>query len=203
MNTFFDTCGLMVVKLEGINGIQPFIIEHTSKTCSDNAITISHIVCVSVFLIVLLVCLTMLLWHLTSLNHKRKVAQNDRLALVLDKKFSLKQDYQSKALDYISTHMTFKLIKDAFENIYNSSGILDFDKISKFKSYIDSNSIEKKSLYYRAIKDKFDEIVNANNKCDKQKLDEFKNYLDNKSPDLIENDYLNRIDNYIKDLKLL
>ena len=63
IDTIFDTCGLMVVKLEGVNGIQPFVIEHTTNTCSNDAVTLAWIICGMIVFVSIIVASVILCWR--------------------------------------------------------------------------------------------------------------------------------------------
>lgn len=62
-STIYDTCGLMVVELEGVNGIQPFVIEHTTNTCGNDAVTLAWIICGMIVFVSIIAASVILCWR--------------------------------------------------------------------------------------------------------------------------------------------
>ena len=73
-DTIFDTCGLMVAKLDGVNGIQPFVIEHTTRTSTTWAsVVIAAMVCIAIVCIALIAARAIKGWHERKIKHEENL----------------------------------------------------------------------------------------------------------------------------------
>ena len=143
MNPFFDTCGLIIVKLEGVNGIQPFVMEHTTKTCSENAVPLAWIVCGTIVIIALLVTMSLLAKKAMFYFHEKKVAEKNRNNQEEDRKNKQITEYQSREIEFIKEErLSINKIKNENTIIIAPQTMKDtIDKI-EFKDYIYLNPNE-------------------------------------------------------------
>lgn len=101
MNIVFDTCGLMVVKLEGVDGIQPFVIEHTTKTCITwTGVVIAAIVCLAIVIIAIVAADAIKEWEKRKIDHEEK-CQTHKCSNPSMPAEKTKDDYLKRLLDFL------------------------------------------------------------------------------------------------------
>lgn len=203
MNPFFDTCGLIIVKLEGVNGIQPFVMEHTTKTCSENAVPLAWIVCGTIVIIALLVTMSLLAKKAMFYFHEKKVAEKNRNNQEEDRKNKQITEYQSREIEFIKEERlsinkikndqlepTLKIIEEVFISINKTQ--------TKINETIRKNEKQNEKDARNALKELNEKEKNFETEMKKVKesLDEIKNKLD----EIITSDkmdYIKLLDTFI------
>lgn len=210
VNQIFDTCGLMVVKLEGINGIQPFVMEHTTKTCSENAVPLAWIVCGTIVIIALLVTMSLLAKKAMFYFHEKKVAEKNRNNQEEDRKNKQIAEYQSKIIEFIKEErLSIKKIKnDQIESTLKKaeevSIIIDktqtkinetIDKIDEQNTQNEANACGGLMIVLKEFAKK-EESLKTEILGVKNSLNEIKTKLDTISGS-VKLDYVNYLEGYI------
>lgn len=98
IDTLYLTGDLIAEKLCKCNDVLP-IIQQTKEPCCDNAITITHIICVTLAVVTFLFIIGWLIKPLIESCHKDKEKQKERKFQERECCIKLRQSYQSKLLD--------------------------------------------------------------------------------------------------------
>lgn len=118
MNTFdtiYLTGDLITEKLCNCKEALPTIIQQTKEPYCDNAITITHIICVTVAVVAFLLITRWLIKPLIENHYKKQEKKNERKYQERESCIKLKYSYQSKLLDELKTVNINKEYKDKLE----------------------------------------------------------------------------------------
>lgn len=94
IDTIYKTYDMLVVKPDGVNGVYPLIIEHTAKTCSDNAVTMVWIICGTCVILTIIIVAAMLLRRYSINKHTERERKGEQ-------DFGIKKEYASNLISFL------------------------------------------------------------------------------------------------------
>lgn len=115
IDTVFLTGDLITEKLCVCKEALPVIIQQTKESYCDNAITITHIICVTVAVVAFLFITRWLIKPFIENHCKKQEKKNERKFQERESCIKLKYSYQSKLLDELKSEKNNKEYKDKLE----------------------------------------------------------------------------------------
>ena len=95
---------LLVNGQETINNLCPFVIEHTTKTCGQNAVPLALIICCTIIIVAIIAAISIWGWHKRK-NKIEKLAdlrkENEALKKQNDRLQISKNDYTGKLASFL------------------------------------------------------------------------------------------------------